>query len=564
MKNRILSIIIGLLMVSSGAYAASQSIWGSTDRGPVVGTYRIPVDTSSSSSPGQISVTELQTFFNTLGVGTCIKGLTASSTGAAGANTTAIQTALTAGGTVSICSPGLYWINATLTIPSNTWFHGQPGTHIETMPNTNGPVLANATQSGSGNSWIFVDGIWFDGNQANQTAAFATVWMYFGDHYFFWNDRFDAALRLVSFPNGTFGEGIRLHNVTNSYVWSSDAELNVYDGFKVVGGSGNVLTNITATDNGRCGVQVGYDNYNGGGALLAQPTVGTINHRTTISNLTVNNTTATPSSVSPETCGVYFHGASDGTITNVTAINVNQLFGTGDSSSNNTFSNSTGYIVYDGTHAALSLEAVDSTYDNNYNTFTNIALQGTSGANGIFLRIGGVGANGNYNQFSNINLNRGAGTGTWTGIIGSGSTSNELDNILAPQGNFTLTDSGTTNVLNNVTGIGRGTGSVVVTPSSNIATIDTGAQNPNWFRIPLSHSATTTIAAPLHPYKGSKIVMELTQDSTGSNIVSWNSVFDFGVAAAPTLTTTANATDVVACGYSLALTKWLCTSALGF
>ena len=40
----------------------SQSIWGSADRGPVVGTYRIPVDTGSSSSPGYITATELRTF----------------------------------------------------------------------------------------------------------------------------------------------------------------------------------------------------------------------------------------------------------------------------------------------------------------------------------------------------------------------------------------------------------------------------------------------------------------------------------------------------------------------
>lgn len=41
---------------------ANQSIWGATDRGPVVGTYRIPVDTGASSGPGYITATELGTF----------------------------------------------------------------------------------------------------------------------------------------------------------------------------------------------------------------------------------------------------------------------------------------------------------------------------------------------------------------------------------------------------------------------------------------------------------------------------------------------------------------------
>lgn len=40
----------------------SQSIWGSTDRGPVLGTYRIPVDTGSASTPGYITPAEMQTF----------------------------------------------------------------------------------------------------------------------------------------------------------------------------------------------------------------------------------------------------------------------------------------------------------------------------------------------------------------------------------------------------------------------------------------------------------------------------------------------------------------------
>ncbi len=41
---------------------ASQTIWGSTDRGPATGTMRFPVDTSSSSTPGYITVAQMATY----------------------------------------------------------------------------------------------------------------------------------------------------------------------------------------------------------------------------------------------------------------------------------------------------------------------------------------------------------------------------------------------------------------------------------------------------------------------------------------------------------------------
>lgn len=58
----ILAILLSFSLVASDAQAASQSIWGATDRGPVQGTYRMPVDTGASSGPGYVSAGELQTF----------------------------------------------------------------------------------------------------------------------------------------------------------------------------------------------------------------------------------------------------------------------------------------------------------------------------------------------------------------------------------------------------------------------------------------------------------------------------------------------------------------------
>ncbi len=44
---------------------STQSIWGSTDRGPAVGTMRFSVDINSSSTPGYLTITEMAAFVST-------------------------------------------------------------------------------------------------------------------------------------------------------------------------------------------------------------------------------------------------------------------------------------------------------------------------------------------------------------------------------------------------------------------------------------------------------------------------------------------------------------------
>ena len=55
-----------------------------------------------------------------------------------------------------------------------------------------------------------------------------------------------------------------------------------------------------------------------------------------------------------------------------------------------------------------------------------------------------------------------------------------------------------------------------------------------------------TIGAPTNVVAGQSGVIRLVQDSTGSRTASWNSAFKFPGGTAPTLTTTANAVDLVA------------------
>jgi hypothetical protein len=66
--RNILTLIFGVLcFVAIPTIAMAVSIWGATDRAPAVGTYRLPVDTSSSSSPGYIEVQDIVDLINVTG-----------------------------------------------------------------------------------------------------------------------------------------------------------------------------------------------------------------------------------------------------------------------------------------------------------------------------------------------------------------------------------------------------------------------------------------------------------------------------------------------------------------
>ncbi len=60
MKKFLAGLLAFCLII--GAADAGTTIWGSTDRGPAVGTMRFPVDTGSSSGPGYLSVSEVNTY----------------------------------------------------------------------------------------------------------------------------------------------------------------------------------------------------------------------------------------------------------------------------------------------------------------------------------------------------------------------------------------------------------------------------------------------------------------------------------------------------------------------
>jgi hypothetical protein len=90
------------------------------------------------------------------------------------------------------------------------------------------------------------------------------------------------------------------------------------------------------------------------------------------------------------------------------------------------------------------------------------------------------------------------------------------------------------------------------------------AASGNSFNLTLTAS-TTTLGAPSNPVDGQVIRIRITQGSGGSFTLSYNSVYDFGTAGAPTLSVTATKVDILGFEYVASISKWCYLgSGLGF
>ncbi len=64
---------------------------------------------------------------------------------------------------------------------------------------------------------------------------------------------------------------------------------------------------------------------------------------------------------------------------------------------------------------------------------------------------------------------------------------------------------------------------------------------------------------------GQMIIFRITQGGSGSNLITWNAVFDFGAAGAPVLSTAVGSVDIIAGIYNLAKAKWeMVPASLGY
>lgn len=88
------------------------------------------------------------------------------------------------------------------------------------------------------------------------------------------------------------------------------------------------------------------------------------------------------------------------------------------------------------------------------------------------------------------------------------------------------------------------------------ATMAIDASVANEFSTTLTAS-TGTFSNPTNPGVTKRIDFVIKQDATGGRTVSWDSKYSFGSGSAPTLSSAANKTDVVAFLYNATLDKWL-------
>lgn len=79
---------------------------------------------------------------------------------------------------------------------------------------------------------------------------------------------------------------------------------------------------------------------------------------------------------------------------------------------------------------------------------------------------------------------------------------------------------------------------------TDAATITLNASAGNDFRVTLAGSRT--MAAPANLADGQTFTITITQDATGGRLITWDAAYKFGAAGAPTLTATANGSDVLA------------------
>ena len=119
-------------------------------------------------------------------------------------------------------------------------------------------------------------------------------------------------------------------------------------------------------------------------------------------------------------------------------------------------------------------------------------------------------------------------------LVLNGTTIQEL------QSGDTLTGYAQTGATNTYTGAQIGS----ITTLTDGATITPDFSANNLFTVTLG--GNRTLANPTNITAGQSGVIFVVQDATGSRTLSYGSYFKFSGATAPTLTTTANATDILA------------------
>ena len=116
--------------------------------------------------------------------------------------------------------------------------------------------------------------------------------------------------------------------------------------------------------------------------------------------------------------------------------------------------------------------------------------------------------------------------------------------------NLTITGNATTTGTSTFTGVATASTSsnitqTALTSSSNAVAWDAAAK-ANAYHVTTEN---TTFSAPSNAVEGAIISVEIAQGGT-ARTVAWNTVFEFAASTAPTVTATANKTDIFAFRYN--------------
>lgn len=222
--------------------------------------------------------------------------------------------------------------------------------------------------------------------------------------------------------------------------------------------------------------------------------------------------------------------------------------------------------------------SIASTWANNTMTDLANALTDSVAADGQTTMTGNLKLGGNkITGLGTPTLTTDAVTKAYADALVDGSGSGEfvdltvtndltVDNDLSVDNDLTVT--GTTTLATSLTGILKGTAGVVSTATagtdyagiSNVQTFTAGQRgevtaltsastitpnlaDSNNFSVTLDTNAT--LANPTNIVAGQSGVIAITQDATGSRTLAYGSYWKFASATAPTLTTTADAVDVL-------------------
>jgi hypothetical protein len=92
-----------------------------------------------------------------------------------------------------------------------------------------------------------------------------------------------------------------------------------------------------------------------------------------------------------------------------------------------------------------------------------------------------------------------------------------------------------------------GQGNAARQTDTTVGATDTITYTTNWFGITLTSNWTTATISGM--VAGSSYILEVKQDATGSRLITWPASFKWSAGAAPTLTTTAAAVDIISIIY---------------